>query len=230
MSRSRTDTENNRVVDAAARLESAVNDLVASASDSATVYVERAAEQLKRQAALRRARGYRQAEHREPSWLWSDKRRSRKLYRYAGGSRIFGVCAGIANYYGIETWVVRCIAATGLIFLPGVVLPGYLIAAFILDKEPADEAAERVESDGDSEARSASRERLSKDAKALRDGSPPAVAKNHDAPKETLPLRQHLGRVRIDLEDIEQRLRRLESHVTSGQYELQRELGKIRKA
>lgn len=37
--------------------------------------------------------------------------------------RIGGVCAGIARYFDLETWVVRLAAITLLIFLPSVTFP-----------------------------------------------------------------------------------------------------------
>ena len=42
-----------------------------------------------------------------------------------------------------------------------------------------------------------------------------------------LSPRRNLRHVQSDLQEVELRLRRMESHVTSGQYELQRELHKI---
>ena len=42
-----------------------------------------------------------------------------------------------------------------------------------------------------------------------------------------LSPRRNLRNVQTDLREVELRLRRMETHVTSGQYELQRELHKI---
>jgi len=39
--------------------------------------------------------------------------------------------------------------------------------------------------------------------------------------------RRNLRNVQTDLQEVELRLRRMETHVTSGQYELQRELHRI---
>lgn len=193
-------SESERIADAMARLERAVNDLASAAGDRAADYVERATDRLREESARsqrpqRPPYRYRQ---REPAWLWSNRPRSAKLYRDADNGKVFGVCAGIASYYGMETWVVRCIAVTGLIFLTGVVFVAYLVAALILDKNPGEDIAQvRERSAGDQRRR------------------------QHLHPAE------RLRDARANLEELELRLRRMETHVTSGRYELQRELAKI---
>ena len=39
---------------------------------------------------------------------------SRNLYRDPQKGKIAGVCAGLADYFGVETWIVRLLAITGL--------------------------------------------------------------------------------------------------------------------
>lgn len=128
--------------------------------------------------------------------------RTARLYRDPAQQKIVGVCAGIARYYGVETWVVRCIAVTGLLFLPSIVFPAYWVAYFVLDTPPEDDRKQR---------RSSSRDHTTSTPELG-----PAIAP-----------RQSLRNVTADLTEVELRLRRMESHVTSGQYELQRELNKI---
>jgi phage shock protein C len=128
--------------------------------------------------------------------------RTARLYRDPAHEKIGGVCAGIARYYGMETWVVRCIAVTGLLFLPSIVFPAYWVAYFVMDKPPKDVPGKR---------------RRRKSGNSV--GTPelgPAIAP-----------RQSLRNVEADLTEVELRLRRMESHVTSGQYELQKELNRI---
>ncbi len=62
--------------------------------------------------------------------------RTSRVYQDKRRQKIAGVCAGIARYFGVEVWVVRGIAITGLIFMPSVVIPAYIIAAFVLPKAP----------------------------------------------------------------------------------------------
>jgi phage shock protein C len=134
----------------------------------------------------------------------------RKLYRDPARQKIGGVCAGVARYYGVEAWVVRCIAVTALLFFPTIVFPAYWIAYFVMDKPP--------KPNGDS-----------KRARARSSGR--HGRRDHRSPAPELgpqfSPRYSLRNVQADLTEVELRLRRMETHVTSGQYELQRELNKI---
>ena len=223
----------DRVADAVTRLERAVDDLVAVAGDRAADYVERATEHLHgeaprhhaRDGRRRRRRDYRyrysygygfwlpgrarawsaSRSSREPAWLWSDRPRSRKLCRDAKDGKILGVCAGLARYYGLETWVVRCLAVIALIFFNWVAFVSYLVAAFILDASSKEDEHHAAGSD----------------SRASDDVAPPPPHRQAPSPG------RELRTVNADLDEVELRLRRIESHVTSGQYELQRELAKI---
>ena len=147
---------------AVSRLEDAVNDLVASAGESAAGYIERAAERVKSQVGIdgpvdrgtgERRASYRPRRRREPAWLWSDEPRSRKLYRDTQRGKLLGVCAGIGRYYGVEAWVVRCVAITGVIFLNWIVIVAYFGSAFVLDTEPGgDRKRSREPPDGGPDA------------------------------------------------------------------------------
>ncbi len=140
--------------------------------------------------------------------------RSGRLYRDPQNEKIVGVCAGIARYFGIETWMVRLGALTGLFILPGIVFPAYWIAYFIMDT-PDDDGAPSRRRDrrrGRGEERPA--------AKAEDARKPRMNAGTYDATRS-------LRHTTADLTQAELRLRRLESFVTSDRYELQKELTKI---
>lgn len=209
------------------RLERAVSELVTTASDRASSLIDETAERLERELDRRQGRSSRSAErsgrrrsHRHHgSWHCGGYRSNRftnpsddaegpprRLYRDPARQKIGGVCAGIARYYGMEAWVVRCIAVTGLLFFPTIVFPAYWIAYFVMDKPPrrdADKAAD------DSQRR----------------------RRDHRSPAPELgprfSPRNSLRNVQADLAEVELRLRRMETHITSGRYELQRELNKI---
>src|SRR5690554_7198717 len=65
----------------------------------------------------------------------------RTLMRDKAKGKIAGVCAGIADYYNIEVWLVRIIAVTALIFSSSFVTVIYIALWFILDEKPAEHAA-----------------------------------------------------------------------------------------
>ena len=206
---------------AVARLEEAVNDLVASAGESAASYIDRAAERVRRQGALRKLAGehseprasYRPRPHREPAWLWSDEPRSVRLCRDTERGKLLGVCAGIGRYYGVEAWVVRCAAITAVIFLNWFAVVAYLvIGLFILDKGPAGSQAAKPR-------RRAKRDRRNR----AEDEDQAETARRYALPSP----RQQLRAVDAEFDEVELRLRRMETHITSGRYELHREFGRI---
>lgn len=55
----------------------------------------------------------------------------KKLYRASIDKKLFGVCGGIAHYFGLDSTLVRLIAAI-LIFAGGLSFWVYIIAAFIM--------------------------------------------------------------------------------------------------
>ena len=62
----------------------------------------------------------------------------KELYRDPDKGRIGGVCAGVAEYFGLEVWLVRILTVTGFFLLAGPsVLVAYVAAWFILDKKPS---------------------------------------------------------------------------------------------
>ena len=226
---------------AVGRLEGAVDELVTMAkeqfSDRATSFVQDAADRMEQEIESRRGRQGRRrssrSRHRQggcaggysggPNWMsdmWSPQYwgmrpgprsvrdnpyRTRKLYRDVRHQRIAGVCAGIARYFGMEAWVVRCIAATGLIFMGQIVVPAYVIAWWVLEPAPNSEGAVDAQS-----------------SERKPDHTSPAPELG-----PRLSPRRSLRDVQWSLDQIELKLRRMETHVTSGQYELQRELRKI---
>ena len=221
MARTDESPESGQVGRAVARLEEAVNDLVASAGDSAASYIDRAAERVRRQVGLRKLAGehseprasYRPRPHREPAWLWSDEPRSVKLCRDTERGKLLGVCAGIGRYYGVEVWVVRCVAITAVIFLNWLAVAAYLVAGlFVLEKAPA---RSRITGPG----RRGKREKRARDE----DEDHAETARRYASPS---PGRQ-LRAVDAEFDEVELRLRRMETHITSGRYELHREFGRI---
>ena len=59
------------------------------------------------------------------------------LHRDPSKGKIAGVCAGIAEYFGMEIWLVRILTLTGFFLLaPPFFFVGYIAAWFILEKKP----------------------------------------------------------------------------------------------
>ena len=123
------------------------------------------------------------------------RRRPRRLYRDTERGIFGGVCAGIANYLGLEPWLIR-LAFVALVLFGGLMAPliVYIVLVFVLNPQPQydDEWEERSER---AEVRT---------------------------PHVTIRTSPKLGLrvVGADLRELELRLRRLETYVTSPKYGL----------
>jgi phage shock protein C len=62
--------------------------------------------------------------------------RSSKLYKDSVNGMVCGVCAGLAAWVGVKSWLIRLIAILGLVFLTGPTLIAYFVAAFVLNNRP----------------------------------------------------------------------------------------------
>jgi phage shock protein C len=191
---------------AVSRLERAVEELVTTArdqfSDRATTFIDETTSRLEAQLDGRGRSGRSSASQAQSGSLREGM--PRRLYIDRERRRIVGVCAGIARYYGVEPWVVRCIAVTGLLFFPSIVFPAYWIAWLLMERPPGPWEQRRRHHRG------------------RRDHRSPAPELG-----PRLSPRNSLRNVQADLMEVELRLRRMETHVTSGGYELQRELNRI---
>ncbi len=65
----------------------------------------------------------------------------KKLYRSRSNRKIWGVCAGIASYFGIDPTVVRLAAALSIL-LSGLGILAYIVAAIVVPLE--DSSSDRV--------------------------------------------------------------------------------------
>jgi len=120
-----------------------------------------------------------------------------RLYRDRENGMIFGVCAGLADYFGFDVKLTRILVAIGgLIFFPTVIVI-YIILGLLLDTAP------QLPRD-----RSREGDELRRRVRA--------------EPHATLQSARHRFR------ELDRRLQRLERHVTSRKYNLERELDGLR--
>ena len=61
-----------------------------------------------------------------------------RFYRNRERGVVKGVCAGIADYFGIETWIIRAIALTGLFFFTVSTVVVYVILTLVVPTAPDD--------------------------------------------------------------------------------------------
>ncbi|NKC01134.1 MAG: PspC domain-containing protein [Pseudomonadales bacterium] len=60
-------------------------------------------------------------------------RAKRKITLDKDNAWIFGVCAGVGDYLNLDAAIVRVIGIVGALFMPKVMVAGYLVAWLILD-------------------------------------------------------------------------------------------------
>ncbi|MFT7053323.1 MAG: phage shock protein C [Psychromonas sp.] len=65
------------------------------------------------------------------------KMNKKTLYRDPENAKLGGVCAGIAEYFSIEVWIVRLLVVSAFLFTAGFfVAIAYVMAYLMLDKIP----------------------------------------------------------------------------------------------
>lgn len=69
--------------------------------------------------------------------LTGDETMSRELYRDPINGKLSGVCAGLANYFGLEVWLVRImVISAALLGGSFLVILAYLAMTFMIEKQP----------------------------------------------------------------------------------------------
>lgn len=135
------------------------------------------------------------------------------LYRDSSRGKIAGVCAGIANYFGWEVWLVRIVAVTALVFLSKLTLVAYIAAWVILEKAPKSRSQDKrvVEE--------TTRYEYTGDGRSVEVKT--RVWEAGEAPKDALKDIRH----RFD--SMEHSIRDMERYVTSSEYKVRQEFNRL---
>ncbi len=153
-----------------------------------------------------------------------NKRRG-ELYRNPYRGKIAGVCAGIADYLGWETWLVRILVVSGVLFGMPFLIFGYVAAWFILDKTPKSQQSfvdkkhqgqskyrhQDNSSAGDYDDQMTN-ESIKVKARIWQSGEPPKQA-FHD--------------IRRKFKALEGKLQAMEHYITSPEFTVSREINKL---
>jgi len=121
-----------------------------------------------------------------------------RLHRNTEAGWIMGVCAGLADYLGVNRGLVRILAVVALVLFNWLTLIAYFVLAFSIGKKPP-MAQRRLAPDEDEFWREAS-----------------------NRPGDTLT------RLRQRFRDVERRIINLEGRVTAPDYELRRQFRDLR--
>lgn len=144
----------------------------------------------------------------------------KQLQRDTQHGKIAGVCAGIADYFGIETWLVRIATVAATLLLAGPFVPVFYIAAwFILDKKQPEH--------GYTTSRNHSKKPSMKGWQNDVDDDDKKVEVKAKVWQAGEPPKQALYDIKHKLLRIETRLRKVETYVTSSEFQLNREIGRL---
>lgn len=127
------------------------------------------------------------------------------LYRNKEDGKIAGVCAGLADHFDFDPWVVRLFFIGGLFFLQSIAVFAY-IAGWILMAPRSEESVESMEYD---EQRHSYRRKN--------------MFKHSASPTK------RLRRAQERLNHVVRRVENMEAYVTSRQYELNKEFARMGK-
>ena len=148
-------------------------------------------------------------------------RKRGELYRNAEHGKIAGVCAGIADYFGWETWLVRILVVSGVLFGMPFLILGYIAGWFILDKTPEKITKRNNES---SESHYAKRHQQGKQKVDVSNESIKVKARIWQAGE---PPKQALYDIRRKFRSLEGKVQAMEQYVTSAEFTVSREINKL---
>lgn len=143
------------------------------------------------------------------------RRKSRRLHKNPDKAKLCGVCAGLAEFFDLETWVVRLIAFSFFLFSGGTAVVAYFVACFIMDPKPGSKSNKGCF--GNEKRRNPTSDSEQRQYKA----SVKDVWKKGKAPTETLQ------KVEDSFSNMENKLQAMESYVTSHKYQLEKEFEKM---
>jgi len=143
------------------------------------------------------------------------RRKSRRLYKNPDKAKLCGVCAGLSEFFDLETWVVRLIAVSFFLFSGGTAVVAYFVACFIMDPKPGSKSNKGCF--GNQKRKYQSSDDNQRQYKA----SVKDVWKKGAAPTQTLQKAEE------SFAEMENKLQTMETYVTSKKYQLEKEFEKM---
>lgn len=166
-----------------------------------------------------------------------------ELYRLKSEGKIAGVCAGLADYFGIETWLVRIICVSGILLSGAFFVFAYIALWFILEVKPGYEkggkktvgASAYGQQGGQGHHGHQGHWQAQSDKEGKSDINAHIRSHFEDKPvvvKERVwqagePPRQAFHDIADKYKDLEKRLQHLETYVTSTEFTVAREIDRL---
>lgn len=147
------------------------------------------------------------------------------LYRDPSKAKIAGVCAGIADYFGIEIWLVRILVVSGFFLLAGpFMFLGYIAAWFILEKKTKNSSTHNHQVFGNQHRRD---KHAGKGWHNVSEEEVEKVIVKSKVWQAGEPAKQAFSDIKERFESNESRLRNVETYVTSSEFLLNREISRL---
>lgn len=138
----------------------------------------------------------------------------RELYRDPEKGKLAGVCAGIAEYFGWELWLIRIIFISGVLLTGSFFFVAYIVGWFVLEKKPGSKkgASWQQEARNSQDKSDEDEVKVEVKSKVWQAGEPP---------------KQAFKDLNSSFDRLEHRLRKVESYVTSHEFQLNREISNL---
>lgn len=141
----------------------------------------------------------------------------RELLRDDRNGKVAGICAGLADYFGWELWLIRIVlVASVLMGFGGFLVVLYIAGWFVLEKKSVAERRMANQPYGFSNEQFQAPTVVDKPVELKT-----RVWQRGESPRQALI---HLNQ---QFEHIEQRIRHIETYVTSNKYQLDREISRL---
>lgn len=144
--------------------------------------------------------------------------RPKVLFRDPENGPLFGVCTGIAQYLGVEAWIIRLICVVGVFCIGWIVIPAYILAIFIMDTRP--DGYEVPPQYNNRFRKSYKRRKYVRSKKKDK--------KAEDEFEQPNSFHWRMNGVRREINKMEKKLERMETYITSGRYELFKEFENLK--
>jgi len=155
------------------------------------------------------------------------KRRG-ELYRIPSKGKIAGVCAGLADYFGWETWLVRILVVSGVLFGMPFLIFAYIAAWFILDKRPKPQHTfTRKNPFGKTEFRQNNQYNASSEESYDEQMANESIKVKARVWQSGEPPKQAFHDIRRKFRALEGKLQAMEHYVTSPEFTVSREINKL---
>lgn len=141
-----------------------------------------------------------------------------ELYRDPSRGKIAGVCAGLATYFDMETWLVRILVVSGVLLGMGsffIVI--YIAGWLILDKKPT---THQVRND-------LNKREIPKDESFSENVTDDSIKVKSRIWQAGEPPKQAFHDIKLKFTKLERQLRGIEHYVTSPEFTVSREINKL---